>query len=317
MDGEGADGRMAAGTGAAARRVVHFLLHVPKCAGTTVEAHFARHLGQGFLIAPRWESPLRNVIGNRYDFAAGDPRLARLRAVSGHSLSRSLGRHLPGAEIRESVLIRDPVGYHLSLYNYRWDRHAKGLGPQPPEFGRWYRAQRRDPIARFLINRYFGEGVPALYRLSSAGRLAYLEERLEAFWFVGDYTRAGELIAGASRELGVPAQVEDRNVTRAKAVTQESLGPDWVARIAMDNAVDAALHARWCDRGWRRDAVPPLRGDVSVGASSPVGAAAVAPGEPGGDVRGAEHASPHLPQADQVRLLVGDILSGMAKRRLR
>ncbi|MEO0866373.1 MAG: hypothetical protein AAFY39_17745, partial [Pseudomonadota bacterium] len=47
-------------------RIVHFLLHVPKCAGTTVEAHFRKHLGARFMIAPRWESPMRNFIGNRY-----------------------------------------------------------------------------------------------------------------------------------------------------------------------------------------------------------------------------------------------------------
>ena len=46
------------------QRVVHFLLHVPKCAGTTVEDHFRETLGPGFLLAPRWHNPLRAVIGN-------------------------------------------------------------------------------------------------------------------------------------------------------------------------------------------------------------------------------------------------------------
>lgn len=322
VTGEGAGERAGAPGRPRGGRVVHFLLHVPKCAGTTVEAHFERHLGPAFLIAPRWENPLRNLLGNRYFFDEGDPRLARVRAVSGHSLSRRLARHLPDAEIRESVLIRDPVGYHLSLYNYRWDWHARGFGPPPPPFERWYRAQRRDPIARFLVNRYFGEGVPALYRLSSAGRLAYLEARLAGFWFVGDYARAGELIAGVSRELGLPERVEDRNVTRARAVTRESLGADWVARIEADNPVDAALHARWRDRGWRADPVPAAREGVSGGASSPPGAAAAAPGAARGDVRGAPPAgpvspAPALPRADQARLALGDIASGIAKKRLR
>ncbi|MEM9736329.1 MAG: hypothetical protein AAF908_06965, partial [Pseudomonadota bacterium] len=129
---------------------IHFLLHVPKCAGTTVEAHFARHLGPAFRIAPRWEHVARNIIGNRY------PKLdlAGVRAISGHSLSVSLKAKIPG-EVRESVLLRAPLGFFLSFYNYRWTRFEEGWGPEPPSFARWYFAQRRNPISRFLLNRYF------------------------------------------------------------------------------------------------------------------------------------------------------------------
>jgi len=194
-----------------AQRVVHFLLHVPKCAGTTVEAHFRAVLGPRFLLAPRWRNPLRNVIGNRYSMAADDPRLPRVRVVTGHSLGVSLKRRFPGAEIRESVLLRDPVSYHLSLYNYRLQRHHAGTGPEPPGFARWYLAQRRTPISRFLLNHYFEQGVPALYRISSRDRLAFLEERLRDFWFVGSYRRADKMIAGISRELDVPARAAPRN----------------------------------------------------------------------------------------------------------
>ncbi len=96
-------------------RVVHFVLHVPKCAGTTVEEHFRGPLHHGFLIAPRWEHVLRNIIGNRYQYPPDAPRLKPVKMVSGHSLSVSLKRHFPGAEIRESVLLREPLGYFLSL----------------------------------------------------------------------------------------------------------------------------------------------------------------------------------------------------------
>jgi hypothetical protein len=263
-------------------RVVHFILHVPKCAGTTVESHFERHLGPAFLRAPRWESPLRNVIGNRYRLPP--ERLARLRVASGHSLSRSLAAHLPGAEIRESVLLRDPLGYFLSFYNYRWTWHDLGHGPRPPAFETWYAGQRRNPISRFLLNRYFGWGIPALYGLSSAGRLAWLEARLARFHFVGGHERAGALVAGVSRELALPETVERRNVTERRRVRAEDLPDRLRRRIAAENAVDAALHARWRDRGW-------------------AGAPADAP--------------PALPWADHARYLAGDMTSGVVKKLIR
>ncbi|MEM1344617.1 MAG: hypothetical protein AAGI34_08575 [Pseudomonadota bacterium] len=267
------------------RAPVHFILHVPKCAGTTVERHFASALGEGFLIAPRWESVWRNVLGNRYPYTPADPALAGVHVVSGHSLSRSLGRAFAGRRVEASVLLRDPIGYHLSLYNYRWGWHRAGKAPRPPEFARWYGVQRRNPIARFLLSRYFEQGVPALYRLSSAGRLAYLEARLAGFLFVGGHDRAAEMIGGISRRLGVGETVESRNVTAVKVVTAEGLGADWQARILADNALDAVLHARWRDRGWR--------GEVDQDGGAPL---------------------PALPHYDHARLLWADTASAVAKK---
>jgi hypothetical protein len=238
------------------QRVVHFLLHVPKCAGTTVEEHFRETLGPGFLLAPRWHNPLRAVIGNRYSMSPGDPRLPHLRVITGHSMGVSLKRHFAGAEIRESVLLRDPVGYHLSLYNYRIARHRAGTGPKPPGFVTWYRAQRRNPISRFILNHYFERGIPALYLLSSRDRLAWLEARLRDFWFVGSYRRADEMIAGISGELGVVEQAEPRNSGAAQGM---ALDHRMHTRIVTENAVDQALWDRWAGRGWKSDGRNPAK----------------------------------------------------------
>lgn len=264
-------------------RTVHFLLHVPKCAGTTVEAHFRAHLGDAFIFAPRWESPVRNLIGNRYP-GLEPSRLAHVRAVSGHSLSASMRALFPGAEIRESVLLRDPAGYLLSFYNYRWTRFEQGWGTRPPEFATWYRAQRRNPITRFLLNRYFGWGVPALYRLSSAARLEWLEARLARFHFVGSYRRADEMVAGISHDMGLPERVEHQNVTASRRLSAAELPADVQSRIAADNALDQVLWERWKDRGWRQEALP---------------------------------GAPALPRADQPRYVAGDIASGVLKKLIR
>lgn len=265
------------------KRVVHFLLHVPKCAGTTVETHFATYLGPAFSYAPRWDSVLRNVLGNRY--RRQDPsNYTSVRAVSGHSLSTGMHVLFPGAEIRESVLLRDPTGYLLSFYNYRWTRHAEGWGPEPPEFERWYATQRRNPITRFLLNRYFEEGIPALYRLSSAARLAFLEERLADFHFVGSYRHATEMIAGISQELGITAEVANRNVTPVRTLKAADLPVEMRQRIEADNALDQALYDRWADRKW---------------------------------AGGPENPAPQLSQTDHARYLVGDTTSVLLRKLIR
>lgn len=240
------------------RRVVLFLLHVPKCAGTTVEAHFRAALGPSFLLAPRWHNPLRSVIGNRYSMARGDPRLGPLKVITGHSMGVSLKRHFPDAEIRESVLLRDPVGYHLSLYNFRVMRHRAGAAPKPPGFASWYLAQRRNPISRFILNHYYEQGIPALYRLSSRDRLAWLEQRFAAFWFVGSYRRADEMIAGISSELGMAVEAERRNIDSIGEMTEATLDARMLERIVTENAVDQALWERWAERGWKADGRNPV-----------------------------------------------------------
>lgn len=226
---------------------------------------------------------MRNVVGNRYPGLTPED-LATVAVVSGHSLSTGMRALFPGAEIRQSVLIRDPLGYLLSFYNYRWTRHAEGWGNQPPAFETWYRAQRRNPISRFLLNRYFEQGVPAIYRLSSAGRLAFLEARLAGFHFVGSYRRAAELIGTISREIGIDDTVENRNVTPTKTLTAKDIDPALRTRIAAENALDQALWERWGDRGW-------------------------GPGSPGTPARAAGF--------DQGRYLMGDISSGLLKKIIR
>lgn len=262
-----------------AKRIVHFILHVPRSAGTTVERHFEAHLGDRFRYPPRWGSLLRNIVGNRYPHLDADD-LAGVDVLSGHSLSTSLRHKFPGAEIRESLLIRDPLSWHLSLYNLRWTRFREGLGPKPPGFESWYIGQRRNPITRFLLNRYFEFGVPEVYKFSSAGRLAFLEDRLKGFYYVGAHGTVGDLIHGLSAELGIPDAAQHFGKTDVATLTAEQVSDRMHRRIATDNMLDQALFDRWGDRGWAQGDLPP---------------------------------PPALARFDQVRYLWGDALSGIWK----
>ena len=267
-------------------RVVHFHVHVPRCAGTTLDAHFRAHLGDAFLIAPRWRNPLRLVLGERHAMRADDPRLARLRMVSGHSLGVSLKRHFAHAEIRESVLLRDPLGQLVSLYNLRVARHRAGTGPRPPAFPTWYRAQRRNPVSRFLLSHYFERRVPALYALSSQDRLAFLEARLRDFWFVAGHDRADELMAGLAEAFDVPGSAPRQNVSEPPALSEGDLDSALAARIRAENALDQVLWERWKDRCWR------------------------------GDARNAGQL-PSLPGGDRLRYLAGDAITTLRRLRVR
>ena len=258
-------------------RTVHFLVHVPKCAGTTIEWHFQDHLGDRFLWAPRWRNPLRDVIGNRYPtLTPGD--LANVQVVSGHSLSANLAAKFSGARVREHVVLRDPVDWHISMYNYR----IKRAGEEAPDFSAWYGTIRRNPISRFLLNRYFGFGVPELYRLSSAGRLRWLESRLSRFAFVGGLHLTDDLIDGVAAATGVPGRAKAQNTIPEKRMTADDLAPEVLNRVRHDNVLDQALFDRWKDRGWKPATLPP---------------------------------APTLPRFDQLAALGSDIRSALMRKR--
>ena len=260
---------------------LHVFVHVPRCAGTTVERHFARTLGPRFLLAPRRSGPLRTLAG-----AAAAADLAGVSVVSGHSLSRALVAAAPGRELQEHLLIRDPVSRLVSLYNYRLARHRERGEPAPPHFARWLRTQRRDAMTRFLLHRYLGLGLDRLYGLSSRGRFEALEAALTRFRFVGAHHRCADLIAAVSQELGVDPRGAPENVTADPTLRPQDLSDADRAAVLARNPVDALVFARWRDRGF---------------ADSPQ-----APG-------GVEEAAARLPDDDRLALAASDLLSAVRR----
>ncbi len=234
---------------------IYFLLHVPKCAGSTVEQHFRERLGGGFLLAPRRRGirgASRAVFGPHSTLAGlSAEALAALRLLSGHSLSQSLANSFANRPVRQCVLLRDPLGYFLSFYNYRIFRHRQHGEAPPPDFADWYRGMRRNPVSRFIMNRYFEVGYPRLYAYSSADRLAFLNARLAAFEFVGSYRHCTEMIAGISKALGIDGTVRSNNVTPTYDLAADDLDDGLRDRILEENALDQALFDQWRDRKWK------------------------------------------------------------------
>jgi hypothetical protein len=140
------------------------------------------------------------------------------------------------------------------MYNYRLSRANEENQPAPPAFVPWYARQRRNQISTFLLTRYFELGVHKVYLLSSADRLAFLEERLARFRFVGSYKHADTLIAGVSAALGIGQESRRENVINQRYLKGDDLTDALRETIIRENILDAVLYARWADRGFRDEA---------------------------------------------------------------
>lgn len=225
---------------------VHFLVHVPKCAGTTVELHFARHLGDDFLIAPRSKSFLRDLTGNRSHLPVGGANAPKV--VSGHSLAERMAMDVAPHPVLPSVLLREPVSWFLSYFNYQVDRASYDSRRPHSNFEEWSASIAPNPIARFLMRRYFGVNYPQLFGFSSREMFTFLNEKLQHFYFVGDVRHTEMLIAEISRQLDIPKKAEPSNVTRSKLVTRSSVTDQLASQIRAHNALDVALHQVWGER---------------------------------------------------------------------
>lgn len=226
-------------------------LHVPKCAGSTVEAHLKRHLGAGFWSAPKRtrKAPLE-LFGRKH---AMPPPVepSQIRAVSGHFIGRSLEAMFQGRPIHRSVLLREPAALILSWYNYRMARYrAAGQATYP--FGLHLRALPPDPVAHFLLERWLEKPWLRLAAMGRRDKRAALDTVLAGFDRVDDIAGADALVAEISMLLAIP-QTAARENTKEEWEARSDWRPMALAdleahdRAALDRRtrLDRYLWQRW------------------------------------------------------------------------
>lgn len=230
---------------------VHLFVHVPKCAGRSVELHLEQHLGQRFLYLRRKRGLQRHLSDHIYRLPQRfDPNTTD--SLSGHALGRSIVKHFPGREVRQSVLLRDPLSLLVSFYNFRMSRFTFEGWPHV-SFERFYQSRHLNPVSTFLLVNYLEVSWPRMLAMSAAEKFDRLSSALDEFWFVGDYRQCDRLIATVSEEFGIPDQAPRANVLESKLLTVDTVPQAMKDRIAEDCALDQAVHDAWAARGFREN----------------------------------------------------------------
>ncbi len=194
---------------------LEIVLHVPKCAGSTIETHLLSHLGERAFWSPKKRSrslPLELFARKYRDRLPGPAE--EVRAVSGHYIGRSVEALFQGRAIRRSVLFREPRALVLSWYNYRMGRY-RSLGQAGYPFALHLRSLPPDPLAHFLLAHWLEMPWTRLARMGAGEKLAALEAAFAGFDFVGDVADCDRLIADLSARLGIPAEAREVNTGQA------------------------------------------------------------------------------------------------------
>ncbi len=188
-------------------------IHVPKCAGTTLERHFKRELGpDGFWLPPKRTRnfPLE-LFGRKYDSALTQSA-EQVRAISGHYIGRSVESLFPGRRIIRSITLRDPERLMLSYYNFRSMRYlSQGLNAY--SFSLFLRSMRINPVTHFLLERWFELPWARMARMRDEEKAALLDKMLGALDYVVDISETDSLIATLSRELRIAEQAPRANIS--------------------------------------------------------------------------------------------------------
>jgi hypothetical protein len=199
---------------------LYCVLHVPKCAGSTIESHLNKHLGSKAFWRPAKRTrnfPLE-LFGRKYDNRL--PAAANgIKAVSGHFIGASIERHFAGRPIKRTLLLRRPGDHLLSWYNFRMMRYI-AAGQAPYSLSLHLRSMPADPMAHFLLERWLELPLWRTAAMNPRQKITLLDHALSAFDFIGDIHDCDRLVALISSELGIEEKAERAN-------TQEN----WMSRV--------------------------------------------------------------------------------------
>ncbi len=241
---------------------VHFIYHVPKCAGRTIDRHLALSLPPSAYHRMRKRRGLGRFM-TRYDCAhLPDPRAARV--VSGHFLGVSVDALFDRRPIKRSLLVRDPVSHFVSYYNYRMTRYiSEGLQPYGVDVA--YGAMQRNFITHYILKNFLELSWTEIASLTDQDKYDLVNAFLSTFWFVGDYRLCNDLLGALGDRLGVPANAQPCNTLSELAqgagwtpLTHDLLPPHIRAKMRAENTIDQRLWETWRDARHDTGSVQPV-----------------------------------------------------------
>jgi hypothetical protein len=237
---------------AASELAVHFIYHVPKCAGQTVDRHLAGALAPDVYCRTTRRRGVGRFLASRHAFEQ-PPDPHRTKVISGHHLGPSVEPLVAGRKVRRSILLRDPVSHAVSYYNFRMMRYlSEGLHPY--SFALAYGAMQRNFIAHYILRNFLEVPWHRLARFSDNDKYDIVNAFLATFWFVGDYRLCDDLVAALAATLNIPDRAAPTNTCAEwerrvswKRLGTDQLSCDAIAEIRRENLIDQKLWETWRD----------------------------------------------------------------------
>ncbi len=237
--------------------------HVPKCGGTTLQAHLENHfaMDESFITFSYWGRKYRERLGRREFSERSAQDRAKAKVLSGHQVYFGIDSLVPEArDVRYFTVLRDPAERCVSLFNFRRSR-----GKAEGNFQAWYEGYY-DPRHRNFMVRYFAERLVGLdLPKAPAQQLGLARTLIERCWFVTTTDAWDAGLALVSDDMGIahdwqnyrsadqPIILPSSHPTGSETLHRHFTLDDETRRlIYADSALDLALY-RWVQaRRWPR-----------------------------------------------------------------
>lgn len=230
---------------------VFIALHIPKCAGSTIEGHMRKHLpAHEYWVPKKRFRRIPHLLGRRYTLPDQHQRI-HARFVSGHFIGKSVEALFRPREIIRTALLREPRAFCLSYYNYRISRYLSE-GKRPYDFDLHMRSQPKNPISHFILSRWLEIPWPRLMIMTDQEKYDLINSELSKFWYVGDIRQCDDLIDVLGREIGTPLAADKLNTTAVLAsktqwssLTIDDLSAHTIAHLDRCTTLDRAIWDTW------------------------------------------------------------------------
>lgn len=251
-------------------------VHVPKCAGRTIEKHFHKHLIDEHCWITRKRFPNLPISWGRPYSLRSREQVKDVKFVSGHQLGRSIAGLLPNRSIKRSILLRDPASFHISYYNYRMMRYI-AQGWRPYSFDVHLKSLPSDPICHFILASWCEISWTRLLAMCPKQKYDTINRELTNFWYVGDYTDCDDLVRLIGSEIGVPPVAERVNTQKLwmkqvswQPLTIDELPPRTRRELNKRTRLDKAIWTSWSGARLNAANVEPVDFEAALRSEFPV-----------------------------------------------
>jgi len=220
---------------------LYLIYHVPKTGGQTIRDHLNRtlKLNHDFMHTGRWV-PTDSSISLTDIADLSSVQKARLRALTGHLVTREIIPAFPQHRCREVLILREPAARLASHYNFKCTMvkqygDSSHLASTMPTFEEFLSSVGQSQMTKSVARMLKIENRPT--------RLSDVLAELENLWMVGTLGSLDRLLPHLFNAIGVdPSPPSRSNVSGGTIERHVTLTPQLADEIRAKNHEDVMLY---------------------------------------------------------------------------